>query len=516
VKLILFVVLLPIAYVAVGAQSSAMSGSAREPVDLAVVARIKEEAFAHSQIAEMAGYLTDVIGPRLTGSPALRRAHDWTADKLRGWNVTDVTLEPWGEFGRGWDTQSAFARVLSPYPQTIDVSPVAWTPGTSGRVTGPVVAIQANTAAEVTAMYSGKLARVWVMDSPPNHVPMGDDAAIARFTLEELLGPPKPQAPEAIADQAKRMAEGQARFKRRQAIGPTLRALIRQEGAYGLLDAFSLPYGSRGQYGIAGAMLPDAPPAITTLTLGLEQYGQVWRNVVRGIPVMLEAEVQNTFYDTDLTAYNTFGSIRGKESPDEYVMIGAHLDSWHGGTGAADNGAGVVVMLEAMRILRTLGIQPRRTIRVALWSGEEQGLAGSAGWLKKHPELHARISAYLNLDEGTGRIRGIRTQGNDSAAGILEEILSPFRDLGVVAVQRSPRIGGSDHSSFNAVGVPGFNFVQDLLDYWNHAHHTNVDRYERLVIDDLQQAAAVVAATALTLANRQEMLPRPAVTGRGR
>ncbi len=238
-----------------------------------------------------------------------------------------------------------------------------------------------------------------------------------------------------------------------------------------------------------------------------EQFGQIYRNVERGVPVTLEMDVKNEFFEDDLKAYNTLADLPGTDLADEYVMIGAHLDSWHAGTGATDNAAGTVVMMEAMRILKTLGLKPRRTIRIALWSGEEQGLLGSRAWLEKHEELWPKISAYLNVDNGTGRIRGIWSQGNDAAVPVFEAIFWPLKDLGVVAVRRGDT-GGTDHLSFDRVGVPGFNFIQDPIEYFTRTHHTFADRYERLVIDDLKQAAVVVAATAYHLAMRDEMMPR--------
>jgi Zn-dependent M28 family amino/carboxypeptidase len=223
--------------------------------------------------------------------------------------------------------------------------------------------------------------------------------------------------------------------------------------------------------------------------------------------VRLELNVQNKFFPQDLQAYNTLADYPGTDKAAEYVMLGGHLDSWHFGTGAADNGAGTVVMMEAMRILKTLGLQSRRTIRIGLWSGEEQGLLGSRGWVAKHPELNARISAYLNVDNGTGKIRGIWDQSNEAAIPIFEQILWPFRDLGVVAVKHG-NTGGTDHLAFDAAGIPGFNFIQDPIAYNAQTHHTFLDVYDHLQLDDLKQAAVVVAATVWELANRDEMMPR--------
>jgi carboxypeptidase Q len=245
------------------------------------------------------------------------------------------------------------------------------------------------------------------------------------------------------------------------------------------------------------------------VVVSIEQYNEMYRNLERGVPVELELDVRTRFFDDDLQGYNTLADLPGSDLADQYVMIGAHLDSWHYGTGATDNAAGSVVMMEAMRILKSLGLQPRRTIRIALWSGEEQGLLGSRAWVEANEDLHPQISAYLNVDNGTGRIRGIWTQSNPAVAPIFEQILWPFKDLGVVTVKNG-NTGGTDHLAFDAAGIPGFNFIQDPIEYGIRTHHTRSDTYERLVLEDLEQAAVIVAWTAYHLAMRDEMMPRKA------
>jgi len=299
-----------------------------------------------------------------------------------------------------------------------------------------------------------------------------------------------------------------ARFRARAELQRQIQAMVESEGIAGMLSRSSRKYGIIRGGGNATGREATGPDPLPIIVIGEEQYGQLYRNVMEGLPVEVEINVQNRFYKDDLQAYNTFAEIPGTDKADEYVMIGAHLDSWHWGTGATDNGAGSLVMMEAMRILETLNLHPRRTIRIGLWSGEEQGLLGSRNWLEKHPEIYPRISAYLNVDNGTGKIRGIWDQSNTPAGPIFEQILFPFRDLGVVAV-RHGNTGGTDHLSFVRNGIPGFNFIQDPIEYGIRTHHTNVDAYDQLMLDDLQQAAVIVAATAYELAMREEMMPRP-------
>jgi carboxypeptidase Q len=283
-------------------------------------------------------------------------------------------------------------------------------------------------------------------------------------------------------------------------------AALKASGAVAVLTASGTLYGMIRGGGDWAAIDPSASEPLPELVLPQEEYNQLYRNAERD-SAAVELNVQNRFITDDTKGYNTLGDLRGSDKAGEYVMIGAHLDSWHYASGATDNGAGSIVMMEAMRILKALGLTPRRTIRIGLWSGEEEGLYGSRGWVAKHPELQAKISAYLNVDNGTGRIRGIWNQSNERAVSVFEEILWPFRDLGVVAVRHGDT-GGTDHLSFDAVGVPGFNFIQDPLEYGFWTHHTDLDTYDHLVLDDLRQAAVVVAATAYQLAMRDEMMPR--------
>jgi hypothetical protein len=477
---------------------------AQEAVDLDVVRRIREEGLERSQIAELAGYLTDVIGPRLTGSPGMRRANQWTAEKLEEFGLRNVVVEPWGEFGRGWDNLYYSGRITEPYVQILQGLPVAWTGSTNGVARGPAMIVQAESTADLER-YRGKLRGSFVLTREPQVIEPEWQPRPRRTPVEELLAPaPVRERPQVDPAQREQMMR---RWRQQRAMRDTIAAFMQEEGIAGTLAPSSRTYGIlRGGWSGSGRDAGSDIPA-PELVVSHEQYGQIYRNLERGIPVQLEIEVRNEFHEDDLEAYNTLGDIPGSDLADEYVMLGGHLDSWYAGTGAADNVAGCVVMMEAVRILKTLGLEPRRTIRIALWSGEEQGLLGSRYWVQNHEALWPRISAYVNVDNGTGRIRGVWDQMNEEAIPVFEQILWPFRDLGVVAV-RHGNTGGTDHLSFDRVGIPGFNFIQDPIEYSSRIHHTFADRYERLVIDDLKQAAVVVAATVYHLAMRDEMMPR--------
>ena len=454
---------------------------AQEAVDLSVVQRIREEGLERSHIEEMARWLTEVNGPRLTGSPGMKRANEWTAQQMRAWGLENVVIEPWGEFGRGWQSEAYAGRILTPFEQPLHGQPMAWTGSTPGTVRGRALIAQVTSAADVER-YRGKLKGAFVLLEP---------------------------APAAAAAGAPSEADRQAAMARQRAereVQQAFQALAAEEGAHAFLRISSRNHGViRG--GSAGSRTKGDPEGLPHVALSREQYNQIWRNVQAGIPVEMELMVESRFFEDDLRAYNTLGDFPGTDKADEYVMLGAHLDSWHMGGGAADNAAGSVIMMEAMRILKTLGVQPRRTIRIALWSGEEQGLLGSRAWVANHPQLHGRISAYVNVDNGTGRLRGIWDQSNEKAIPVFEQILWPFRDLGVVAV-RHGNTGGTDHLAFDGVGIPGFNFIQDPIEYGINSHHTELDTFDHLVLDDLKQAAVVVASTVYALAMREEMVPR--------
>ncbi len=479
---------------------------AQEAVDLDVVERIRDEGLNRSQIPEMAGHLTDVIGPRLTNSPGIWRAQEWLTATFGAWGLENIEVEPWGEFGRGWENVELTFRALTPYPQPLSAWPMAWTGSTEGTIRGPAVVVEAETPEDLER-YRGKLAGAFVLMQPYEWIEPDWEPRDRRQTLEWLLEPPvERERPEMTEEQRAERERIVAEWRARRALMTQVNEIVAEEGAAAILS----PSGWTGnviRLGGTRAYQADQPIPGPQLVLSHEDYGQIWRNVERGVPVELELNVQNRWYDDDLRGKNVLADLPGTDLAEEYIMIGGHYDSWHAGTGAADNGAGTVVMMEALRILKELGLETRRTVRIALWSGEEQGLYGSRMWVQNHPELHDRVSAYLNFDNGTGRIRGIYNQMNEGVTPIFEQLLWPFRDLGVVAVKHA-NTGGTDHLAFDGAGIPGFQFIQDPIEYSVNTHHSNVDTYERLVMDDLKQAAVVVASLVYHLANRDEMLPR--------
>jgi carboxypeptidase Q len=473
----------------------------QERVDLNVVQRIREEGLTRSAIPTLADHLTNVIGPRLTGSTGMKKANEWTAQQLREWGLTNVAIDPWGRFGRGWERVSFAGRILDPWIQPLQGSPLAWSGSTRGTSTGPVVVVRIEDSTDF-ARYRGKLRGAFVMQDTVIAVGPDFEPTPLRSSLEQLLDT-TPQRPFKQNTERERM-------RARQAFNRSVYEFLRAERVAGVLSYSSRQYTIiRPQAGPYSSVVRDTLTyePLPAVMLSQEQYFQMYRNAQRGMPVRVELSVQNRWLSEDQQAYNTIAELPGGDLKDQVVMLGAHLDSWFGGTGATDNGAGSIVMMEAMRILKTLGLAPRRTIRIALWSGEEQGLLGSAAWVKNHQGELDRISAYVNLDNGTGRVRGIWNQSNPAVTPIFEQILSPFRDLGVVAVRKG-NTGGTDHLSFDRAGVPGFNFIQDPIEYGTRTHHTDADTYERLVLDDLKQAATVIAYTVYHLAMRDELMPR--------
>ncbi|GAA3960861.1 M28 family metallopeptidase [Mucilaginibacter dorajii] len=490
---------------------------AQEAVDQAMVQKIREEGLNHSKVMETAFYLTDVSGPRLAGSPGLKRAQNWAVEQLKTWGMSNAKLESWGKFGKGWEVQKNYAAITVPYYHAIIAIPKAWTPGTGGAIKGDVMVIKADSLPDLDK-YKGKLAgKIVIFDTKPL-TERTFKADAARYTDEELDKMEK--ATMAPARQRNAFDPNSPQFaamRKLRAFRATLGTFLQAEKVALLLSQ------ARGTDGTVfttnGASYADTAKAVAPeLETSSEDYQRILRLVNAGKPVQMEADIKTQFFTDDLQGYDVVGEIPGtdKKLKDQVVMIGGHLDSWHAATGATDNAAGSAVMLEAMRILKTIGFKPKRTIRIALWSSEEQGLFGSRGYVLNHfgdpktmelkPE-QAKLSAYYNLDNGTGKIRGIYLQGDSAAGPIFKSYLEPFKDLGATTVTIS-NTGGTDHQSFDAVGIPGFQFIQDAIDYGSRTHHSNQDTYDRLVEDDLKQAATIVASFVYNTAQREQMIPR--------
>jgi hypothetical protein len=481
-----------------------------EPLDMEMMQKIRNEALQHSQIPMIAHYLTDVSGPRLTNSPGYFRAANWIIQTLQQWGLQNAALEPWGEFGKGWSTTTSYIALKTPYYQPLIAYPRAWTASTKGLVSAPVYMLDTLSEAAIDQAgdaISGKIVIVRPRDTtlPSAFTPFATRYAdTTDFSkLPDMYMFPR----SALAPYAKL-------FQKLYAV----RQYLASKGAVAYLNA--------SHHGRDGTLFVDGrtyyakgfEPPLPEITVSSEDMLRIARLLRSSHEVTLEMNFQSKWDTADTKGYNVIGEIPGadKKLKEQVVMIGGHLDSWHSGTGATDDAAGCIVMMEAMRILKTLGVQPKRTIRIALWGGEEQGLLGSFGYVKKHygnpadmkllPE-QKNVSAYYNLDNGSGKIRGIYLQNNDAVGPIFRSWLQPFADLGATGITRS-NTGATDHLPFDAVGIPGFQFIQDPLEYNTKTHHSNMDTYDHLQMDDLKQAAAVVAAFVYNTAMRRDMLPR--------
>lgn len=492
------------------------AAQAPSAADLDAIYKIKDEGFNHSQVMDIMSYLSDVYGPRLTNSPNIKAAADWTTGKMKEWQLANVHLEPWGPFGRGWSNEKFSAQMISPRPFILIAYPKAWTPGTEGPVTADVILMPVATEddfAKAEAQFKGQLKGKFVMTAPMQDVKPHFDADAHRYTDAELADLAKQEIPGARGPNSDRIAQ----FLATRTLNLKLQKFMVDEGVAAWLEPSDVDDGTvRVQSGGPRDVKdPAAPPRIA---LASEHYGRIYRLLQKKVPVTLQIDDENKFYDDDLNSFNIIGEIPGsdKAKADEVVMIGGHFDSWHAGTGATDNGAGSGVMLEAIRILKASGLKMKRTVRIGLWTGEEQGLLGSRAYIKDHfgdpatmqlkPE-QAKLDAYYNVDNGTGKIRGVYLQGNEAVAPLFTEWMKPFNNLGMNTLTIK-NTGGTDHLSFNSVGIPGFQFIQDEIDYDSRTHHTNMDLYERIQEPDMKQMAVIVASFVYLTANREEMIPR--------
>jgi carboxypeptidase Q len=552
------------------AQTPAQTGAPKDPND--PIEKIKDEGMNRSEVMKTLSYLSDVIGPRLTASPNMKRANEWTKDQLTRWGLQNAHLEAWGPFGRGWSLRRFSAQVVEPQSIPLIAYPKAWSPGFDAPITADVVYIDAKTEADLDK-YKGQLNGKIILTTAPREVAAHFDALGRRMDEKELLA--LADAPEPRPGGGRpggNFQGGNNAFLAAAQLAAAKLRFFQQEGAALLIDP------SRGDGGtlfVQSATVPAPPrdPNATTppvrptpvydksapkvtpqLVLAIEHYNRLVRMLQAGEKVRMTVDLSVNFHDTDLMSYNTVAEIPGTDLKDEIVMLGGHMDSWHSGTGATDNGAGVSVAMEAVRIIQALGLKPRRTIRVALWSGEEEGLLGSRAYVAEHfgsmqnpatstasgagagsgmssgngagpqqgggqsamvlvkkPEWE-KLSGYFNLDNGTGKIRGVYLQGNEAIRPLFRQWLAPFKDMGATTLSIS-NTGGTDHLSFDGIGLPGFQFIQDEIEYDTRTHHSNQDVFDRIQADDMKQAATIMAAFIYNTAMRDDKLPRKPAPG---
>lgn len=485
-----------------------------EKQDEAMLSRIRDEGLNHSQVMDIAFYLTDANGPRLMQSPGYFKAANWAKTKLTSWGLQNVKLEPWGHWGKGWELEKFYFAITAPYYKPLIAFPKTFTPGTKGLLHAAVMLLDATDSAGLLK-YKGKLKGKIVMLISNDSLPLGFSPDARRFTDEELKNMADYVPKKAVSSNP---APAYSAYRSAAQFLALAKNFAREEGAVSMLS--SSTRNSDGTVFVQNGTVysPETPETFNDLALSYEDYMTIQRLLQHQIPVNVDLELRTKVYTKDQQGYNVIGEIPGtdKELKEQLVMIGGHLDSWQGATGATDNAAGSAVMMEAIRILKNVGYSPRRTIRIALWGGEETGLHGSKNYVKNHFEDTAtkkynaagdKLSVYLNLDNGTGKIRGIYLQENEAAKPIFEKWFGPFHDLGAGTLSLM-NTGGTDHLSFDAIGLPAFQFIQDPMEYSTRTHHTNMDTYDHLSGVDLKQAATIIASFIYDAAQREEKMPR--------
>ncbi|MBM3807832.1 MAG: M20/M25/M40 family metallo-hydrolase [Acidimicrobiia bacterium] len=496
--------------------------AAQERVDKDIQWKIRREATDNSQIMPTLHVLTDVHGPRLTGSPSLKAAQEWVVQETTRWGLRNAKLEPWNFGHPGWANERLSVHAIAPFKDALVAEALAWTPGTNGAITAQVVQLvipSAPTKDALAKFFDDHRARVkgkFVLVGQPGVVPV------------TILPAPKRRDDNDVRAQYDPVSPQQPNFG--GGGGPAARPdpnVVPAGQVAEQFDQFLVAAGAAGRINDAGRehgqirafnnRTFDVAKAVPTVVMRNEDFGRIARVLAGGTPVELEMHVVNRTYPEGATSYNVVAEIPGTDKAQEVVMLGGHIDSWHAATGATDNAIGCATMMEAIRILQALGVKPRRTIRLALWSGEEQGLLGSQAYVKEHFGMaenpkpgHANFAGYFNIDSGTGRARGMSVFGPTEAAAILRDATRPFADNGFFGANatQSRRRGGSDHTSFNEAGLPGIGVQQDPIEYGSHTWHTNLDTYERIIEQDAQQSAMVIAAAVYHLAMRDQLLPR--------
>ena len=516
---------------------------AQENIDLGMYQRIRDEGFKHSHVMQFAGALADGIGPRLTGSPNMAKANAWTRDTLTKIGLENAHLEDWGEFGMGWQQINTWIRMVTPDTAPLMAQAAPWSPATSGPVSGEAVYLDVQDVKDLDK-YKGKLKGKIVLLGAMRPTPDLTEPLFHRYTTEELAemetyptGAGRAGAPnvqQLMADRARQAAVRTAALKMMTEEGVAAIITPSRDGGKG--GGTGIIFDDNGANLVRGAQVKETAVTIPNAVMMIEHYNRLGRLLQNHVPVTLEVNIETKFTGDHEHGFDTVAEIPGTDPKlkDQVVMVGGHLDSWISGTGATDNGAGSVVAMEAVRILKALGVKPKRTIRIALWSGEEQGLYGSQGYVKQHfgtfaepehPEpasvpgfMRQRgkltttrewetLDGYFNLDNGTGMVRGVYTQENTAIAPIFRQWIAPLKDLGVTTISLR-NTGGTDHLSYDAVGLPGFQFIQDPMDYETRTHHSNMDTYDRLHPFDMEQAAVVEAIFLYNTSEREAMLPR--------
>jgi carboxypeptidase Q len=511
-----------------------------EDLDLTIYAKIREEGLKHSHVMQFAGALADGIGPRLTGSPNMAKANAWTKDTLTAIGLENAHLEDWGEFGMGWQQINTWVRMVSPDPEPLWAQAAPWSPATKGPVSGEAVFLDVQDVKDVDK-YKGQLSGKIVLLGAPRATPDITEPLFHRHTTEELAEMESYPTGAGRAPNIQQLLADRARL---QQVRAAALKMMTEEGAAAILTP-SRDSGNSGGTGIIfddnganlsrNAQVKDSAVTIPNAVMMIEHYDRLIRLLQNHVPVTLEINIDTKFTGDHEHGFNTVAEIPGTDPKlkDQVVMVGGHLDSWISGTGATDNGAGSVVAMEAVRILKALDVKPKRTIRIALWSGEEQGLFGSQGYIRSHfgtfaepkdadPNIPAflrpkgaltttkeweTLDAYYNLDNGTGKVRGVYTQENYAVGPIFKQWIAPLKDLGVSTISYR-NTGGTDHLSYDAVGLPGFQYIQDPMDYETRTHHSDMDTYDRLHALDLEQAAVVEAIFLYNTSEREAMMPR--------
>ena len=487
-------------------------GIAQINVDLQVVQKIKKEAMQNSEVMEVTEYICDVYGPRLTASPQYLKAANWVVEKMKKWGIEESYIDSWGTFGRGWQVEKVSAEMIEPTYMPLIVYPKSWTGSTNGIIIGKPIFVENKTYEELEKL-KGQLEGEIILFGKPRKADIHFVPDAKRLNEEKLTEIQQAKDPDKILP----ITERKEKWRKYKENRLKINKFFAEEKVGAVLEYSDREHGTirvhrGGSYKIGDTFGP------AFLVVSIEQYSRIWRTIKKNIDVKLQVEVKNNFFENDSLGKNIIAEIPGKDRnlKNEIVMLGAHFDSWHAGTGATDNGANCAVMMEAMRIIKHLNLNNKRTIRLGLWDGEEQGYLGSEGYINKYignletleiKKEHKNISAYLNLDNGAGKIRGIYLQENDAARPIFESLLHPFNDMGVQTITIR-RTSGTDHIPFNNIGLPGLQFIQDPINYMTRTHHTNMDVVDNVIESDLIHNAIVIASVVYHIANMPNKIPR--------